>query len=97
MVQLIALIVLLALNFWFKNSVEKKSQTSGNSSDKLASKEKLFTWILSLINPIITGLVLYYGWKKKLPVKAKQANQITLWAFLIDLIVGITLALTFSH
>ena len=38
---------------------------------------------MTLLNPIVAGAVLYYGWKKLLPVKAKQANHISMIAFLI--------------
>jgi hypothetical protein len=42
-----------------------------------------------LIDPVVAGAFFYYGWKKMLPNKAKQANAISLWAFLILLILGV--------
>ena len=52
-------------------------------------KEKLYIWAIYLLNPIWGGAILYYGWKNKLPVKAKSANQISLWAFFLELVIGI--------
>jgi len=57
--------------------------------DPLARKQKALIWVLCLLNPIVAGAVFYYGWKKRLPVKAKQANQISLWAFFIAIVLGI--------
>ena len=53
----------------------------------LTNGQKILIWILCIFNPIIAGAVFYYGWRKQLPIKAKQANQISLWAFLIELIL----------
>lgn len=57
--------------------------------DSLIGKQKALIWILCLLNPIVAGAIFYYGWKKRLPVKAKQANQISLWAFVIEIVLGI--------
>ena len=53
------------------------------SEEPLAVSEKILTWICCLFNPIIAGAILYYGWRKRLPTKAKQANRIFWIAFLI--------------
>ena len=71
---------------------EKQKVPDGQvSREVLAGKDVILVWVLSVLNPIITGAILYYGWRKKLPVKAKKANHITLWVFLIEVIVGLTL------
>jgi len=68
----------------------KKQVPDGQiSQEPLTGQEKLMTWILCFLNPVITGAIFYYGWRKKLPVKAKSVNQISLWAFLIIIIVAV--------
>ena len=54
------------------------------SEEPLTANEKILTWICCIFNPIIAGAILYYGWRKRLPTKAKQANRISWVAFLID-------------
>jgi uncharacterized membrane protein YedE/YeeE len=63
----------------------------GNDSTSLTTGEKVQIWITTLINPIIAGAIYYYGWKKLLPVKAKQANKISWIAFAIVIIIAIAL------
>ena len=56
--------------------------------DGLSNKQKVVIIFLCLFNPVIAGTIFYYGWKKKLPVKAKQANTISVWAFVCILVIG---------
>ena len=88
MQQIIPLVVLIATIYLV---VDTKKKVSGGQiiEEGLNSKEKLFIWILCFLNPIIAGAIFYYGWKEKLPNKAKQANQISLWAFFITLMLAI--------
>jgi hypothetical protein len=58
------------------------------SQESLSTTEKAFIGILCVLNPVIAGSVFYYGWRRRLPVKAKQANTISLWAFFISLAAG---------
>lgn len=75
---------------------EKSNVLDGQISDEtLSRKYKVIIWILCFFNPVLAGAVFYYGWRKKLPVKAKQANRISVWAFLILFIVGVSLGFLF--
>lgn len=85
MSQIISLIILVVAIFYMI-SVKKKAQT-GQVNDMLSGGEKLYIWISSLLNPVFSGAVFYYGWKKMMPHRAKQANAISLWAFLIEIIL----------
>jgi hypothetical protein len=67
-----------------KNIIDGQS-----SSEPLTKKEKIGVIFLCIFNPIIAGTILYYGWKKKLPIKAHQANQISLWVFFVMVVLGI--------
>lgn len=87
MLQIISLLVLISAIFYMV-SVRGKAK-AGPIADELSGGEKLYIWIASLLNPVFSGAVFYYGWKKLLPHKAKQANSISLWAFLILIVVGI--------
>jgi hypothetical protein len=86
MPQIISLVV-LGTAIWYMLKVKKQAQ-SNQVASTLSGGEKTFIWIASLLNPIFSGAVFYYGWKKLLPMKAKQANHISMWAFLIELVLG---------
>lgn len=86
--QIIFLIVLIA-TIYLMSKTKKQVPDGQTSQEPLTGQEKLMIWILCFLNPIIAGAIFYYGWKTKLPVKAKSANQISLWAFLILIIVAV--------
>lgn len=54
-------------------------------SDSLEGKERLIVWIANIINPVITGFLFYYMWRKSFPDKAKQANRISFIVFGVEL------------
>jgi preprotein translocase subunit YajC len=87
MVQILSLLVFIWA-IWYMISVKGKAK-AGQVQDQLSGSEKLYIWIAAFLNPIFSGAVFYYGWKGTLPGKAKQANAISLWAFLILIVVGI--------
>ena len=95
MLQIISLLVLISA-IGYMVSVRGKVKT-GQAVDQLTGGEKLYIWIASLLNPIFSGAVFYYGWKNLLPRKAKQANSISLWAFLIEIALVILYFVTLSH
>lgn len=77
-----------------KQAINKQTQV-GQMSDSLSDGEKVYIWITCFLNPLISGAVFYYGWKTLLPNKAKQANAISMWAFLIEVIFGIIVFFAF--
>ncbi|MDB5259718.1 MAG: hypothetical protein JWO73_926 [Candidatus Taylorbacteria bacterium] len=85
------IIFLVAIVICVAFMLKKKSKLSEGqtSSEPLLGNEKLIIWIICLLNPIWGGAIFYYGWKNKLPVKAKSANQISLWAFFIELVLAV--------
>jgi hypothetical protein len=90
MIQLIwqvVSIILLITVIWHMIAVRKQAKM-GKASDSLKGGEKVYVWVVSLIDPVVAGAFFYYGWKKMLPNKAKQANAISLWSFLILIILG---------
>jgi len=90
MLQYISLIAFIAA-IWYRISVSNKAK-NGGVVDVLSGKEQLFVWILCIFNPILAGAIFYYGWIKALPNKAKKANAISLWAVLIEIIIGVAIA-----
>ena len=50
-------------------------------------KEKILVWVACLLNPVWNGPLFYYGMRKKLPARARQANRISWIAFLIFLLL----------
>ena len=55
----------------------------------LSGTDKLIVWLVCLFNPIWGGAIFYYGLKNKFPQKAKQANKISMIAFLVTLVIYI--------
>ncbi len=87
MFQILSLLVLISA-IGYMVSVRGKVKT-GQAVDQLSGGEKLYIWITCLLNPVFSGAVFYYGWKKLLPQKAKQANSISLWAFFLEIVIGV--------
>src|SRR5665811_1604754 len=46
------------------------------SNESLTTREKYAVSLLSFISPILCQAIFYYGWKKRLPLKARSANKI---------------------
>ncbi len=64
--------------------IKAKKIPDGQMSDEpLTLLEGLIISILCFFNPYVSGVIFYYGWKKKLPRKAKQANRISIIAFFV--------------
>ena len=85
--QIIFLVVLVTTIYLMvkeKNAIPKDQI----SQEPLTKNLKIIIWVLCFLNPLIAGTILYYGWKKRLPVKAEKANKISLWSFFIILVVG---------
>ena len=51
------------------------------SDHAVTNSEKLQLWVISLCNPIFSGIVLYLGLRERLPSIQKQAARITLYSF----------------
>lgn len=60
-----------------------KLQAGQISQDPLTKDEKTKISALAILNPLWAGIILYYGWRKSFPIKAKGANNISLAAFLL--------------
>lgn len=68
--------------------IERRKLPKGETSqDPLTQSQKILVWVLCIFNPIIAGAVMYYGWKKRWPVKAKTTNHISLVVFLIQFVL----------
>ncbi|MHC4153262.1 MAG: hypothetical protein ACYSSP_14380 [Planctomycetota bacterium] len=80
----VAFVVVIVFEIITKRKLEKGQI----SEEPLTVGEKVLTWICCLFNPIISGAILYYGWRKRLPTKAKTANRISWIAFSIVILLG---------
>jgi ankyrin repeat protein len=82
-------LIVVGTSIWLLNT-RKSMVAAGELSElPLTRTEKAWTWVLCFLNPLITGGILYYGWRKKLPVKAKQANRISFMIFGLQLVGAI--------
>jgi len=95
MAEIISLVVLI-IAIWYTFKVRNQAK-AGQAVNDLHVGEKVYVWVSCLLNPVFSGAFFYYGWKKLLPVKAKKANSISLWAFLIEVVLGILYAVLFYH
>jgi hypothetical protein len=67
---------------------EKESLVKGQTTDaKLSGNLYWYVFVLSLLAPIVASSVFYYGWKKTMPIKAKNANNVG-WLAILVLIIG---------
>jgi hypothetical protein len=57
------------------------------SKEPLKKFEIYNIWCICLLSPMLGGAILYYGWKKNMPIKAKDANKISILAFIADLFI----------
>jgi len=76
--------------FWLEMRVAKKVAKGEVSQEALTTTERLLVILLCVFNPIFNWIVLYYGWHKKLPIKAKQVNVIAIVIFVLELVVFMT-------
>jgi purine-cytosine permease-like protein len=83
--SLISLILTIALVVW----LNKKVKTKETNNQGLTIVEKIFTWIVGFLVPLLcVNGIMYYGLRKKYPIKAKQANKIG-WITLLIAIASI--------
>lgn len=69
--------------------VTKKKVAFGQvSNDSLTGGEMALTWVFCFFNPFMAGAILYYGWRNRLPTKAKSANRISWMAFVAFIIIA---------
>jgi hypothetical protein len=61
--------------------------------DALTKAEVSQTWPICILSPVLGGAILYLGWKKKLPFKAKHANKISIMAFMVVLCIYVFYAI----
>ena len=68
-------------SFTSMKKAKSKLEPEQISQDPLTDDENKKVYIFAILNPIWAGIIFYFGWKKKLPIKAKKANRITFIAF----------------
>jgi len=87
----ILIIAAIGLAFYFMIKEKKKVPDGQVIQDPLSSSIKTWVWVICFFNPIWGGAIFYYGWKKKMPVMAKQANNASLIIFLLQIVLAIIL------
>ena len=78
--------ILLPISFVVSIVVMSKIKSTTKSDISLSKNEKIIVWVTCFFAPIFAGLVYYFGWKKLLPKKSKQAGNI---AWLAIIAVGV--------
>ena len=73
----IVFLVGIGITIWLMVNVKSAVPRNEVVLERLTPKQKVSVWVLSLVDPLIAGAIFYYGWKSKLPEKAKQANNIS--------------------
>jgi hypothetical protein len=87
----IVLVLAFIASFLIMRKIKLQSSPN-NTQDKLSKNEKVIVWITCLLAPFFAGLVYYFGWKKTMPQKAKEANNISWTAMLILAFVWFTVS-----
>ncbi len=80
-------------SFVLMNQVKAKVPKGQQDQSPLSPQEKPWVIITSFFCPLLCQAVYYYGWKKKLPAKAKSANNWGWLCFLLGIISGFTIGI----
>lgn len=98
LIMLVAATTAIVGSYKLMKSAKSKLASEQISQDGLSHDEKNKVYALALLNPVWAGIIFYFGWRKNLPAKAKEANNITFIAFalwiLLSLIIGWPLKLS---
>ena len=89
LMMLVGGLVSIIGSFTVMKKAKSKLESEQISQDFLTNDENKKVYILAILNPIWAGLIFYFGWKKKLPMKAKKANKISFIAFGLWLILSV--------
>lgn|SRR3989338_6423254 len=84
----IVYLVLIVVVVWLSI---KKLAPGEVSQSPLSTSEKIIVWLLCIVNPVFAVIVFYYGWRKRLPAKAKESNRIAFIVFFSEVVVGLGL------
>jgi|GEM_PF-1615368 len=86
--DLIPSLFTLVVSFWLMRAegAKLKSLTETDQAP-LTNQQKVVVGLLSFFDPILAGCIFYFGWKKQLPVKARQASLIASSVFLFLLVL----------
>lgn len=70
---------------------KEKSAVPEGQTDETPLSGNMFWYVLvlCLLAPLIAQTIFYYGWKKRLPQKAKKANRLGWLAILVWIIVSV--------
>lgn len=96
-IKIVVGIAIFAITIILLKKTKSKVLVGQVSQDPLTGQEKLLIWILCIFNPVLAGAILYYGWRKVLPEKAKMANQISFAALGLAFVLLILFSLLFSN
>ncbi len=90
-------LIIFIISLFYMMKERRRVLTGQTIEEPLTKKEKALMWVLCIFNPIIAGAVFYYGWIKKLPVKARQVNRISIIAFFVSLVVFLSIFGTLTY
>ena len=68
---------------------DKISKSSSPSNEGLTKNEKINVILSEIFSPVVAGAIYYYGWRKKFPQKASQANRYSWIIFLVLILIAI--------
>ena len=77
---------------YFKDKVLERTEKDAT----LTADEKIKVLITEFLNPLFTGAIYYYGWKEKLPRKAREANEYSWVMFFFSVSVSLILGLLYD-
>ena len=61
------------------------------SDARLSWLERIQVIIVCLFAPVFSGMILYLGWKEKLPVMARQSRNTAIVMLLLQIVLGVGL------
>ena len=84
-------IVAVTIAWWLMIKEKSKISKGQVSNESLTTHEKYTISLLSFVSPILSQAIFYYGWKKRLPLKARSANKIGWIAFALLVVINLFL------
>jgi len=82
--NLLFLMIIPGIIAFFVMRKEKATIPEGQVDESpLSGKIFWYVLILEFLAPLIAQTIFFYGWKKRLPKKAKKANSLGWLAFLV--------------
>jgi len=82
-IEIIVFVVSTIAAFLYMRAIRSTVLKGQVSDEQLTRAERPYVLVLVVLSPLVAGALFYYGWIKRLPHKAKKANNYSIIVFVI--------------